>query len=88
MFSDLNTGKVACHQYESMRREAACLKIQRHSRMYVARNAYKNLYSSAVCIQTGIRGMAARNELRFRIQTRAAIMIQVNISFCAAIGDS
>lgn len=69
-------GKVARHQYESMRREAACLKIQRHSRMYVARNAYKNLYSSAVCIQTGIRGMAARNELRFRIQTRAAIMIQ------------
>ncbi|KAB1219396.1 Myosin-14 [Morella rubra] len=80
-------GKVARHQYESMRREAACLKIQRHSRMYVARNAYKNLYSSAVCIQTGIRGMAARNELRFRIQTRAAIMIQDSIACLGSLKE-
>lgn len=45
--------------------------------MYLARKAYKELYSSAVSIQTGMRGMAARNELRFRRQTRAAIVIQV-----------
>ncbi|XP_050914885.1 uncharacterized protein LOC127129804 [Lathyrus oleraceus] len=31
--------------------------------------AYKTTYSKAVCIQTGMRGMAARNELRFRKRT-------------------
>lgn len=32
---------------------------------------------SSVSIQTGIRGMAARNELRFRKKNVAAILIQV-----------
>lgn len=60
-----------------MRREAACLRIQKHLRMHFARKAYKSLCSSAVSIQTGIRGMVARNELRFRKQTKAAVVIQV-----------
>lgn len=45
--------------------------------MYLARKAYKELHTSAVSIQTGMRGMAARIELRFRRQTRAAIIVQV-----------
>lgn len=45
--------------------------------MHIARKAYKDLYMSAVSIQTGMRGMAARYELRFRRRTRAAIVIQV-----------
>ncbi|KAA3454750.1 myosin-8-like isoform X6 [Gossypium australe] len=38
--------------------------------------AYKNLYFSAVSIQTGMRGMIARSELLSRKQTRAATVIQ------------
>lgn len=45
--------------------------------MYLARKAYTELYSSAVSIQRGMRGMAARTELCFRRQTKAAIIIQV-----------
>lgn len=69
-------GQLARQVYESMRREASCLRIQRDLRMYLAKKAYKDMCSSAVCIQTGMRGMAARNELRFRRQTQASIIIQ------------
>ncbi|KAG8389131.1 hypothetical protein BUALT_Bualt02G0197300 [Buddleja alternifolia] len=69
-------GELTRLVYESMRREASCLRIQRDLRMYLARKTYKQQCSSAVSIQTGMRGMAARNELRFRKQTKAAIVIQ------------
>lgn len=65
------------YQYECMRREAASVKIQKYYRMCIARKAYQKLHSSAVLIQTCMRGMEARNELNFRKQTRAAIIIQV-----------
>ncbi|KAK3187746.1 hypothetical protein Dsin_027307 [Dipteronia sinensis] len=69
-------GQNARHQYERMRREAACVNIQKNSRTYLARKAYSNLRSSAISFQTGMRGMAARNELWFRKQSRAATVIQ------------
>ncbi|XVE81493.1 hypothetical protein DITRI_Ditri15bG0068800 [Diplodiscus trichospermus] len=69
-------GQVARYQYETMRREAACLIIQKNSRKFIARKRYKNLYFSAVSIQAVIRGMGARNELLFRKRTRAATVIQ------------
>ncbi|KAJ4722846.1 Myosin [Melia azedarach] len=69
-------GQNACHQYERMRREAACVKIQKYSRMCLARKAYVKLCSSAISIQTGLRVMAAHNELRLLEQTKAAIVIQ------------
>ena len=78
--SVLNAGQFARHVYENMRREAASLRIQRDLRMYLARKAFKDLCYSAISIQTGMRGMAARDELRFRRQTRAAVMIQVRYS--------
>ncbi|KAK7308383.1 hypothetical protein VNO77_41987 [Canavalia gladiata] len=73
---EFNVGQLARHQYECMRREAASLKIQKHFRMHLSRNAYKTIYATAVYIQTGMRGMAARNDLRFRKRTQAAIVIQ------------
>ncbi|KAL6011567.1 Unconventional myosin-XIX [Asimina triloba] len=69
-------GQLAQKLYRRMRRETACLKIQKDFRMYVARKAYENLYCSAVVIQSGFRGTAARNELNFRRRRRAAIVIQ------------
>ncbi|KAJ1416832.1 P-loop containing nucleoside triphosphate hydrolase [Sesbania bispinosa] len=69
-------GQLARQVYEGLRQEASSLMIQRYFRMHIARKAYKELYSSAISIQTGMRGMAARCELRFRKQTRAAIVIQ------------
>ncbi|KAJ8616955.1 hypothetical protein MRB53_013141 [Persea americana] len=69
-------GQLALELYERMRRENACLTIQKELRKFVKRKAYKNLFSSAVTLQSGLRGMAARNELKFRQQTKAAIIIQ------------
>jgi len=60
-----------------MRREAASLRIQTALRMHLAQKAYQESCCAAVSIQTGMRGMAARSEIRFRRQTKAAIIIQV-----------
>ncbi|KAE8673101.1 hypothetical protein F3Y22_tig00111812pilonHSYRG00246 [Hibiscus syriacus] len=68
--------QLACKVYDDMRREAASLRIQRHLRMHLARKILKELRSFAVSIQTVMRGIAARNELCFRRQTKAAIIIQ------------
>lgn len=76
---EINAGQLARHQYECMRREAASLKIQKHFRMHLSQNAYKTIYAAAVCIQTGMRGMDARNNLRFRRRAHAAIVIQVGL---------
>jgi len=45
--------------------------------MHTARKAYKELFTSAVTIQSALRGMCALKELHFRRQTRAAIIVQV-----------
>lgn len=74
-------GELARRVYESLRREAASLRIQTNVRMHLSRKAYKELWSSAVSIQTGLRGMAARDELRFRRQNKAAIIIQVTFQY-------
>lgn len=74
----LFAGELTRNDYENMRREASSIRIQKDLRMHLARKAYKELCLSAVSIQSGMRGMAARNELRFRRRTRAAIVIQVD----------
>lgn len=81
IYSWLVLGQLARATYESMRREASCLKIQKNLRMHLARKAYTELCSSAISIQAGMRGMAARNELRLRRQIKAAIVIQVTLYF-------
>ncbi|KAB5545162.1 hypothetical protein DKX38_013274 [Salix brachista] len=70
--------EVARNRFECLRRETACLKIQKYSRRYLASKAYNNLCFSAVSIQSCMRGMAARNELCFRKQMRAVIVIQAS----------
>ena len=74
-------GQLAREEYEGMPREAACLRIQTDLRMHLARRAYREWHYSAICIQTGMRGMAARKELHCRRLTRAAIMIQVRQNY-------
>lgn len=68
--------EVARNRFECLRRETACLKIQKYYCRYLASKAYNNLCFSAVSIQSCMRGMAARNELCFRKQMRAVIVIQ------------
>ncbi|XP_018629557.1 myosin-6 isoform X4 [Nicotiana tomentosiformis] len=69
-------GELSRRVYASLRKEAACLKIQTDVRMHLARKAYKESCAAAISIQTGMRGMAARDEVRFKRQTKAAIIIQ------------
>ena len=76
-FNLLSTGQHGRLVYEGMRREAASLRIQTALRMHLAQKAYQESCCAAVSIQTGMRGMAARSEIRFRRQTKAAIIIQV-----------
>lgn len=76
-FFVLTAGQLARQVYEEMRQEASSLVIQRCFRMHIARKAYNDLYATAVTVQTGMRGMAARCELYFRRRTKAAIVIQV-----------
>ncbi|KAK6122938.1 hypothetical protein DH2020_043315 [Rehmannia glutinosa] len=68
--------QVARHIYVHRRRTAAALSIQKDIRTFLARKAYALLSSSAILIQAGLRGMAARDELQFRKKTKAAIIIQ------------
>ncbi|MBA0806810.1 hypothetical protein Gohar_022660 [Gossypium harknessii] len=67
---------LACKLYEQLRREAAALKIQKNFRRHIARESYLTVRQSAITLQTGLRAMTARNEFRFRKQTKAAIIIQ------------
>ena len=71
------TGKLACKLFKNLKREAAAVKIQKSARRFHARKTYKKLQASVLYVQTGLRAMAARNEFRFRKQTKAAIIIQV-----------
>jgi myosin-5 len=76
-FLPLILGVSARKLYEGLRQEAAALKIQKNFRRHTARKAYLTLCLSAISLQTGLRAMTARNEFRFRKQTKAAIIIQV-----------
>ncbi|XP_023645864.1 myosin-7 isoform X2 [Capsella rubella] len=75
-------GQVARVWFETIRREAASLKIQKQARTYICQNAYKSLCSSACLVQTGMRAKAARVELQFRKKRRATIIIQSEIRRC------
>ncbi|XP_020870370.1 myosin-7 isoform X1 [Arabidopsis lyrata subsp. lyrata] len=75
-------GQVARVWFETMRREAASLRIQKQARTYICQNAYKSLCSSACSVQTGMRAKAARVELQFRKKRRATIIIQSQIRRC------
>lgn len=63
--------------YDELRREAGALNIQKNLRRHIDRKSYLTMRKSAIILQTGLRSMTARNEFRFRKQTKAAIIIQV-----------
>lgn len=71
-------GENARKIYKDLRREAASLKLQTYYRMYYAQKNYNQLVSSAIAVQSGLRGMVARKELLFRRQRKASIIIQVS----------
>lgn len=77
LFLFCSIAMTACKLYEQLRREAAAIRIQKNFRCYTAQQSYLTLKDSAVLLQTGMRAMTARNEFRFRKQTKAAIKIQV-----------
>ncbi|CAH2051167.1 unnamed protein product [Thlaspi arvense] len=67
-------GQLARHIFEDLRRkEAAALKIQRALRIYLDRRSYTE---AVVTVQSGLRGMAARDVLRRKI--KATVVIQVH----------
>jgi len=63
-----------------MHKQATSLRIQAFFCMYLARKAYQELSSASIAIQAGLCRMAARKELHFRQQTRAAIIVQVKMN--------
>ncbi|CAH8389372.1 unnamed protein product [Eruca vesicaria subsp. sativa] len=74
-----STGHVARLQFKAMRRNAAALRIQKQARTYICQKAYKKLCISAIYVQTGLRAMAARVELQYRMKRKAAIKIQASL---------
>ncbi|KAF3507359.1 hypothetical protein F2Q69_00001563 [Brassica cretica] len=81
-------GRMARLQFESMRREAASLRIQKQARTYICQTAYKNLCISAVYIQTELRAMAALVELQYRKKRHAAIIIQAKSNQKMSVSSS
>ncbi|WVZ61388.1 hypothetical protein U9M48_011271 [Paspalum notatum var. saurae] len=69
-------GTIARRCYESLRTEAASLKIQTCYRMHNARKKYVGICFASTTIQSGLRGMGARIKLYFKKQTKSAIIIQ------------
>ncbi|PKA52778.1 hypothetical protein AXF42_Ash001759 [Apostasia shenzhenica] len=69
-------GHLTRELYQNMCRNAACLRIQKNVSMFIAKNSYKKLLVSSITLQAGARGMAARQELLLKRQTKAAILIQ------------
>lgn len=67
------TGQLSRHIFEDLRRkEAAALKIQRALRIYLERRSY---IEAVVTVQSGLRGMAARDVLGRKIKATLAIQV-------------
>lgn len=77
LYPSLSLGLSACKLYEQLRREAAALRIQKNFRSHVSRTSYVAVQKAAVTLQAGLRAMKARDEFRYRRQSKAAIAIQV-----------
>ncbi|XP_019463633.1 PREDICTED: myosin-17-like [Lupinus angustifolius] len=72
-------GLLSRKLYEQLRREAAAVKIAKNFKGYIVRKSYTTERLSAIILQTGLRAMKARDEFRFRKQTKAAIHIQARL---------
>ncbi|GJP38325.1 hypothetical protein CLOM_g22778 [Closterium sp. NIES-68] len=69
-------GHKARLQYESIRRNGAAVRLQKHVRRFVAQSKYRRTRRAAVVVQSGVRGMAARKQARELRQNKAAVKIQ------------
>ncbi|PIA36510.1 hypothetical protein AQUCO_03400422v1 [Aquilegia coerulea] len=69
-------GNLSAKVYDSMRREAAAIKLQKNLRRHLARKSYNKLWFSVLILQTGFRAMGARNGFRFKRKSKAATIIQ------------
>lgn len=61
--------------YKLKKRVNAVVKIQKTARKRLARKDYVKILFSSVVLQTSLRAMVARDELRYRV--KVAIIIQV-----------
>ncbi|KAE8667135.1 Myosin-12 [Hibiscus syriacus] len=64
--------------YDELRRESGALNVQKNFRRHIDRKSFLTMRKSAITLQTGLRSMIARNEFRFRKQTKAATIIQAH----------
>ncbi|KAM6592253.1 hypothetical protein CsatA_014858 [Cannabis sativa] len=80
-------GKMARNSYKTKKREVAAVKIQKNLRRTLARKDYKQIKSSAIVLQTGLRAMVSRDEFRSRRQSNAAIVLQASWRRYKAFSD-
>ncbi|MCH84696.1 myosin-15-like, partial [Trifolium medium] len=69
-------GCLARKIYASKRETAAAISIQKYIRMCLMRRAYTALYSSAIIIQSNVRGFTIRQRFLHRKEHKAATIIQ------------
>ncbi|KAG6400856.1 hypothetical protein SASPL_137700 [Salvia splendens] len=70
------SGRLACKQFNNLKRDAASLRIQTNLRGRLTRKNYSRLKESVVVVQTGVRAMAAHRQFRYKNQAKASTIIQ------------
>ncbi|OIW03133.1 hypothetical protein TanjilG_11770 [Lupinus angustifolius] len=67
---------IAQNMYAAIREKAAVISIQKYIRMWLMSQAYLKLYSSAIIIQSHVRGFATRQRILHGREHKAATFIQ------------
>lgn len=75
VFRCYDSGELVRKLYKLKKRVNAVVKIQKTARKRLARKDYIKILFSSVVLQTSLRAMVARDELRYRV--KVAIIIQV-----------
>ncbi|XP_021814769.1 myosin-11 isoform X2 [Prunus avium] len=75
-------GELVRKLYKLKKRVNAVVKIQKTARKRLARKDYIKILFSSVVLQTSLRAMVARDELRYRV--KVAIIIQTGLRAMAA----
>lgn len=73
-------GYIAQKMYAAKRETAAAISIQKYIRMRLTRHAYMQLYSTAIIIQSHVRGFITHRRFLHEKEHRAAISVQVILS--------
>ena len=73
----VNVGRIARKIYFAKRETAAAISIQNYIRMCLTRRAYLKLHSSAIIIQSHVRGFTTRQRFLHGKEHKAATIIQV-----------